>query len=55
MLLPLLAVPLTFVLIPDMAMTDPVKEDRVGGGEEENAAQEEGERMGLLGGATKAD
>jgi hypothetical protein len=32
-----------------------VKEDRVGGGEEENAAQEEGERMGLLGGATKAD
>jgi hypothetical protein len=48
-------VPLTFVLIPDMAMTDPVKEDRVGSGEEENAAQEEGERMGLLGGATKAD
>ena len=41
MLAPLLAVPLTFVLIPDMAMTDPVKEDR--------------ERMGLLGGATKSD
>ena len=55
MLAPLLAVPLTFVLIPDMAMTDPVKEDRAGGGEEEKAAQEEGERMGLLGGATKSD
>tara|TARA_B110000977_G_scaffold87831_1_gene116843 strand:- start:8929 stop:10464 length:1536 start_codon:yes stop_codon:yes gene_type:complete len=53
MLLPLLAVPLTFILIPDIAMTDPVRED--GEDTKGETEQAEGERMGLLGGVTKSD
>jgi hypothetical protein len=52
MLLPLLSVPLTFVLIPDMAMTDPVKEDGASVVDAGGRQEDDGERMGLLGGTT---
>jgi hypothetical protein len=57
MLLPLLAVPLVFILIPDIAMNDPVREDNEPVTVMTGLAKEtdEGERMGLLGGGTKAD